>query len=110
MRQAFSWLLRTARKFHHNRAGNIAAIAAFSIVPLVSVVGMAVDYSRFINVQAKVNGAADAATLQALSKNAQPFVNTPTQAQVAQYFNTLTSPIPGLTLTSTQVTVTPSVN
>ena len=95
MRRPFSWLLRTARQFHRNRAGNIAAIAAFSIVPLVSVVGMAIDYSRFINIRSKVDGAADAATLQAVSKNAQPFVNTPTQTQVTQYFNALTASIPG---------------
>ncbi|SDR08731.1 Flp pilus assembly protein TadG [Rhizobiales bacterium GAS191] len=109
MRQPFSWLLRSVRRFYRNRAGNIAMMTAFAIVPLVSAVGVTIDYSRFVNARTKADGAADAATLQALSKNAQPFVNTPTQSQVAQFFNTMTSTIPGLTITSTNVSVTPSV-
>ncbi|MFI5013887.1 MAG: pilus assembly protein TadG-related protein [Hyphomicrobiales bacterium] len=85
-----------------------------SVVPLLVAVGVGIDYERVINVRTKLNGAADTATLAAVSKSATPFVTTPTQAQVQQYFNALATrvvgaSVSGVTMTGAQATITQSV-
>jgi Flp pilus assembly protein TadG len=103
------WLRQLFRRFKQSRSGNVAIMFGLTCIPLLIAIGVAVDYTRVTDIRAKLDGVADAATLQAVSKNANPFVTTPTQAQVQQYFNTLAANVQGATINTTQATITPSV-
>jgi len=107
-RRCFS-LGRILQDFKRNCAGNIAILFGISLVPLAAAVGFAFDYSRVASVRAKLDNAADIAALSSVSKDANPFVNTPTPASVRQWFDAAVAQIPGVTITSFQATVTPSV-
>lgn len=53
--------------FAAERRGNVLIIMAFSMLPLTAATGMAIDYSRAARLQTKVNSAADAAALAAVT-------------------------------------------
>jgi hypothetical protein len=78
-------------------------------IPLLIAIGVYVDYARVTDIRSKLDGAADTTTLQAVSKNANPFVTTPTPAKVQQYFSTVAASVQGVTLTNVQAVITPSV-
>src|ERR1700730_5649915 len=98
MRRLGNWLGRSVRSFGRSRSGNVAMMFGISIIPLLVAIGVGVDYGRVIDVRTKLNAAADAATLAALSKKANPFVITPTQAGVQQYFTALATSVLGTTV------------
>ena len=52
-------------KFSHDNRGNLAVIAAVSLLPMLIAVGAAIDYSRVYNTQAKMASALDSALLSA---------------------------------------------
>jgi Flp pilus assembly protein TadG len=55
--------------FLTNKRGNVAVITAIAAVPLVSVLGCAVDYTMATTIRTRLQAAADAATLAAISYN-----------------------------------------
>jgi Flp pilus assembly protein TadG len=55
--------------FLSNTRGNVAVITGIVAVPLISAVGCAVDYSMATTIRTKLQAAADAATLAAVSAN-----------------------------------------
>ncbi|MCK1419844.1 pilus assembly protein [Bradyrhizobium sp. 182] len=61
------------RRFVHDRRGNIAVIFALCCVPLITVVGCAVDYSRATQIRSKLQGAADAASVGSVAKSSPAF-------------------------------------
>ena len=66
-------LLHRLSRFAHDKSGNIATIFALSLVPLVSVVGCAVDYSRANQLRSKLQSAIDAASVGSVSKTSPGF-------------------------------------
>ena len=104
------WLGDRLRRFGEDGRGNVAIMFGLAVIPMMIGIGAAVDYARVANVRAKLNGAADFATLAAVSKNANPFKNTPTQTQVAANFNAIATSIPNLSLGSVNVSVASSFN
>lgn len=70
MRAALSIILR---RFVHDRRGNIAVIFALACVPLITVVGYAVDYSRATQLRSKLQAAADAASVGSIAKASPGF-------------------------------------
>jgi Flp pilus assembly protein TadG len=109
MRTLSRWLARSFREFGRSRSGNVGLMFGIAVIPLMAAIGTAIDYARIADARTRLNGAADAATLQALAKNANPFVTTPTPAQVEQYFNTLASLVKSAKMSSVQAVITPSV-
>jgi Flp pilus assembly protein TadG len=71
MRAAFHTI---ARRFARDRRGNIAVIFAFCCVPLITVVGCAVDYARATQIRSKLQAAADAASVGSVAKASPAFV------------------------------------
>jgi Flp pilus assembly protein TadG len=61
--------------FLANARGNVAVITALSAIPIVSAIGCVVDYSMATTIKTKLQAAADAATLAAVSSNS-PLVTT----------------------------------
>jgi Flp pilus assembly protein TadG len=64
-----SRLTSLIRRFRLDSRGNIAVIFGLSILPIVSAVGCAVDYSLANRVKAKLQSAVDAAAVASISKN-----------------------------------------
>jgi Flp pilus assembly protein TadG len=55
--------------FKSNRRGNVAVICGLAAVPLVTAIGCVIDYSMASLVKTKLQAAADAASLAAVSYN-----------------------------------------
>ena len=67
-------LFRLIGRFHQNRRGNVAIIFAFATIPLVSAIGCAVDYSLATRMQAKLQSAADGATVASISQKSLGYI------------------------------------
>jgi Flp pilus assembly protein TadG len=92
-----------------NRRGNVAMMYALVAPVLVFGGGAAIDYGRAAQIHTKLNAAADAAALAALTPAMLQQSSDVAQAAAVSMFNGLTAGIPGLTANATQVTVTVSV-
>ena len=71
----FARLQALTSGFLANARGNVAVITALSAIPIISAVGCVVDYSMATMIKTKLQTAADAATLAAVSNNS-PVVAT----------------------------------
>lgn len=60
-------LRRLGRRLACNR-GNVTMLFGFAIIPLTFATGMAIDYTRAMTLQTRLNVAADAAALAAVSR------------------------------------------
>ena len=90
--------------FRAARGGNVAIIFAFSLFPIIGLVGAAIDYSRAGAIKADLQSALDATALMA-SKIAATSTSTQLQTAAVAYFQSLfTSPValtPTITATYT---------
>jgi Flp pilus assembly protein TadG len=92
-----------------NRRGNVAMMYALVAPVLVFGGGAAIDYGRAAQIHTKLNAAADAAALAALTPAMLQQSSSVAQAASQSMFKGLTEGIPGLTANVTQVTVTVTV-
>src|SRR5258708_645900 len=67
-------LLRLIGRFRKDRRGNIAIIFALACVPLISAIGCAVDYSMATRMKAKLQSAADAASVASISQRSNGYI------------------------------------
>ena len=68
------WMRTRISGFQFNTRGNVAIIFAVAALPIITAVGCAIDYSMATMIRTKLQAAADAATLAAVSINSP--VNT----------------------------------
>ena len=71
-RRAAGWCEQARRavsEFRENVRGNVAIMFGLAIVPILSAVACALDYSMAMSIRTKLQAAADAATLAAVSAN-----------------------------------------
>jgi Flp pilus assembly protein TadG len=61
-------------RFRRDQRGNIAVIFTIAVIPLISAIGCAVDYSLATRMKAKLQSAADAASVASLSQRSPGFV------------------------------------
>jgi Flp pilus assembly protein TadG len=61
-------------RFCRDRRGNVAIIFTVAAIPLISAIGCAVDYSQATRMKAKLQTAADAASIAALSQKSPGFI------------------------------------
>jgi Flp pilus assembly protein TadG len=92
-----------------NRRGNVAMMYALVAPVLVFSGGAAIDYGRAAQIHTKLNAAADAAALAALTPAMLQQSSSVAQAAAESMFNGLTAGIPGVTANATQVNVTVTV-
>ncbi|MGI9382040.1 MAG: pilus assembly protein TadG-related protein [Methyloligellaceae bacterium] len=59
----FRGLVRLIRGFGSDRRGNVIIIFGFSVIPIALTIGLAIDYSRALNVKQRLGSALDAAAL-----------------------------------------------
>jgi Flp pilus assembly protein TadG len=61
--------------FRENKRGNVAILVGIFAIPIVVIIGWAVDYAMATSVRAKLQAASDAATLAAVSVNSPVVAN-----------------------------------
>jgi Flp pilus assembly protein TadG len=93
------------RRLIHHRSGNIAVTFALSLLPLVFLIGLALDYATAIQKLQRLNAAADSAALAAVSPSLMSQTATQAQTTATNLFTGQTSTIAGLTSTTPTVTV-----
>src|SRR5687768_15932598 len=74
------------KRFHKDRRGGVAPMFALAIIPVIGMVGAAVDYSRANSVKAAIQSALDATTL-GMAKLAPTLTQSELQTKTATYFN-----------------------
>jgi Flp pilus assembly protein TadG len=89
-----------------HRGGNVAMMYALVAPILVFAGGAAIDYGRAAQIHTKLNAAADAAALAALTPAMLQQSATVAQSAAESMFNGLAAGVSGLTPGATQVTVT----
>jgi Flp pilus assembly protein TadG len=67
-------LQQNLSRFLRDKRGNVAIIFTIAAIPLISAIGCAVDYSLATRMKAKLQSAADAASIAALSQKSPGFL------------------------------------
>jgi Flp pilus assembly protein TadG len=67
-------LFRRVHCFHLNETGNFAVIFALALTPLLAAVGCAVDYSRATQIRARLQAAADAASVGSVARKSPAYI------------------------------------
>jgi Flp pilus assembly protein TadG len=61
-------------RFRRDQRGNIAVIFTIALLPILSAIGCAIDYSRATQLRSKLLAAADAASVGSISKTSPAFI------------------------------------
>jgi Flp pilus assembly protein TadG len=103
-------------RFGGDLRGNVAVIFALAIIPILTMVGAAVDYSRATQLKSKIQSAADAASVGSIAKTSSAFVaagSMTTDGTIAggatdatNIFNGNVQGLTGVTINSVTPTVT----
>jgi Flp pilus assembly protein TadG len=106
MRRNLMRQLIRARRLVRDRKGNVAIIFALSLIPIVFLTGMAMDFSSAISKRVRLNAAADAAALAAVTPTmmGQSSANAQTSAQ--NVFDGTAAGIPGTSNVARTIAVT----
>jgi Flp pilus assembly protein TadG len=91
-------LSRRIGSFPRERAGSILPMFALALIPIVALIGVAVDYSRANAVRTALQAALDSTAL-AMAQNAASLNATDLQTQAQNYFNALFSKQPAGSVT-----------
>jgi Flp pilus assembly protein TadG len=87
--QRLSHALRSsAEAFRIDRRGNVAVLFALTLLPLIGLVGAAIDYGRANTIRTEMQAALDSTALM-LSKEAATDTQGQLQANAAKYFNAM---------------------
>lgn len=78
--------LKSWRQLSADRAGNVTITFALALIPLMSLVGAAVDYSRANSIRTAMQSAADSTAL-AVARNAATLTADQIQSQATDLFN-----------------------
>ncbi|MDN5000751.1 TadE/TadG family type IV pilus assembly protein [Bradyrhizobium sp. GCM10027634] len=93
---------RLLARFFFDRRGNIAVIFALALLPLLSFVGAAVDYSLAARARAKLAAALDTAVLVATAKSE---ITRSTSAAQSDALNTFNGQMSALGMSSSSITI-----
>ncbi|WP_315830866.1 pilus assembly protein TadG-related protein [Bradyrhizobium prioriisuperbiae] len=74
-------------RFRHDRRGNISLLFGLTLLPLVCMVGSAIDYSLATAAKVRLDSAADAAVLAAVNRSALTISASAAQATAANMFD-----------------------
>jgi Flp pilus assembly protein TadG len=89
-----------------DRSGSVAIIFALSLIPIVFLVGMALDFSSAMQKRALLNAAADAAALAAVTPAMMSQSNAAVTTVAANIFNAQAAAIPSLQYNPPSIVVT----
>ena len=60
--------------FRHDSSGNIAVIFTLALLPILSAIGCALDYSRATQLRSKLQSAIDAASVGSVARKSPAFI------------------------------------
>jgi Flp pilus assembly protein TadG len=98
-------LLPFARRFIRNLRGNVAIIFALSLVPIVFLAGMALDFTSATQKRARLNAAADAAALSAVTPKMASQSTATAQAVAQAVFVGEASTVKGLSYSNPNINI-----
>jgi len=87
--RTFVRIISSLRALRRDRRGNVAVIFALATLPIVSLVGAAVDYSRATSARAAFQAALDSTALMLSRANPGSMSQSALAAQATSYFNAL---------------------
>lgn len=61
------FFVKTLRRFPHSNSGNVSIITCFALVPIIGLASLAIDFGSALTSKSKLNAAADAAVLTAIT-------------------------------------------
>jgi Flp pilus assembly protein TadG len=96
------------RRFAHDRRGNVVIIFALALIPILFLTGMAVDYASATQKKVRLNAAADAAALAAVTPAMMSASDDSAKALAQNVFMGEASTLTGLNYSTPTVTVTDS--
>jgi Flp pilus assembly protein TadG len=96
------------RRLIGDRKGNVAIIFALSLIPIVFLTGMAMDFTSATSKRVRLNAAADAAALAGVTPTMMGQSVTTAQTAAQNIFNATAAGIPGASNVTPTVTVTSS--
>src|SRR5579864_1727791 len=96
------------RRFSRDRRGNVAIIFALLLIPCIFLVGMALDFTAATQKRVRLNAAADAAALAAVTPSMMTQSTSTAQTAATNAFNAVASNMTGVTGVAPTVTVTSS--
>ncbi len=96
------------RRFIRDRRGNVAMTFAVSLIPIIFLTGMGLDFSSAVQKRTRLNAAADAAALAAVTPAMMTQSNTAAQTAATNMFNAAAANMTGVTINPPVVTVSNS--
>jgi Flp pilus assembly protein TadG len=98
------------RRFAGDRKGNVAMIFAFTLVPIMMLTGMGIDYTAATQRKAMLDAAADAAALSGVTPTLMAKPSTASVAAAQNMFNSQVAIIPGLNYAPANLSVNAADN
>ena len=95
-----------AQRFFSNSRGNVATIFALSIIPVIFLTGMALDFTSATQKRIRLNAAADAAALAAVTPNMMTKTTSAAKTAAQNIFKAEASTIANLNYSAPTVTIT----
>lgn len=92
-------------RFARDTTGNVAIVFALAALPIISVLGMALDYTFAGRRQAQLRAIADAAALMTTSPGGMALTSTAAQAAAVSMFNAQAALVRGVGATTPSITV-----
>ncbi|HTW33773.1 MAG TPA: TadE/TadG family type IV pilus assembly protein [Rhizomicrobium sp.] len=100
-------MLGTLRRFLRSSRGNVAMIFAISVVPLIYLTGMGVDYGSAAMREAQLNAIADSASLAAVTPSIMGTISQGDQPSITAATNTFNAQVGSVAgVTNPNVTIT----
>jgi Flp pilus assembly protein TadG len=96
------------RRFIRDRRGNIAMTFALSLIPIMFLTGLGIDFTSAVQKRTRLNAAADAAALAAVTPSMMTQSNSAAQTAATNMFTAATAGMTGVTIAAPTVTVTNS--
>jgi Flp pilus assembly protein TadG len=101
-------LVDLLRRFYSEQKGNVAITFALALIPTIFLIGMGLDFSGAIQRRAKLNAAADAAALAAVTPTMMTQSLSASNIAATNMFNAVASAAPGVTNINPTINVTAS--
>jgi len=101
MRHILDSLSALFRRLRHDRRGNVLMLVGFAIIPMTLATGMSIDYARAARLKTKLDAAADAAALSAVTQTAMKLSDDVAAQNAKNIFNGQVVGLPGLDYDST---------
>jgi Flp pilus assembly protein TadG len=87
---------RVLRRFFREDGGNLSAVFALTLVPVLGLIGMGIDYSTAAKYKATLNSIADSASLAGVTPAMLSSTDAASISAATSLFNTQVSAIPGV--------------